>query len=998
VVVKVSEADGTYQGIFAVDASPTATSTGTYNGGWFSDIATFAASDTANANMMVGTGQFRGTVTFPVVDGASPMTLTSNKNGNKPDSAPGARNEKYTNDAFLTKFDVTTNKAVWASSAMLRTQCASGSADCTASGQGGSVSTTSAGHVVATSLYSELTATSRRASSNGNGRLFLINGNNGNKVWEKDFGAAALAYNSEVIGEKAYVIGKVSGTNIDPFGTGTFNHTGGFFIAKVHAEATSQETDAADYLVHWPVGQGYAIVVDPLDNNYLYVAGRDVSAAPDDGTHTLPSIAGGDPCTLKGSGSGWSSGGFLAKIEAATGKCVWAVDRPTNWHHTSSYYGLQSQGLATDGTHVYVLTDDDETKTFDANHQLPVRGSEKDGFLSKYTASDGTPLWAESIGGDGADLLTSLAMSPTGLLIAGDSNSESIDMGGLKVTNLQHARSDATTALTEPGAGHLAHFALKIEQADTQLPCIDTCGPTGETSDPATVRKTGHCLIDNICAANGAAYALKPCFMCDASSNTIVENPASIGVDFCYFDDKCQPKGKSRPSYSYYNQASVCESCQPAIDARAYSLEAGHFVDKDFAEMETGRCSMGCSGSLTQISDYGMIFEMQSNGCQVLPEITPTATVDSASLSPEQMLIEAIAQVNGATAANKGAEKAWLYYHGNAASCTEAVVTYTKVARGDSTHSDVCKDTPAHKADEMGEAFDTILKYGHSVARVKVQQGLVILKAQLSNGAAAARIADLKKDTIAHMLISAYQGVIECSHKMTDGDNTAAKAAAQTQGLKYWNIVKDNLPDGPEKEDLNHMFDVSHPPSGDFNYCRAQTRLAANLPASSDLHYGAKDTDTATEFHTALGGAIARDVPYRDTLDHGFEAIDDTDHLEATANAAGKDLSETNTQGTRRYLSARDLGTLHVVLNADDEAPSCTMPPPPPPPPSPSSPSKSDSDSGLSDGEIAGVAIGATIGGIVLLGLVGLILRSIMFKEAKPIFTCLEKAPAKSPA
>merc|ERR1711865_900659 len=46
---------------------------------------------------------------------------------------------------------------------------------------------------------------------------------------------------------------------------------------------------------------------------------------------------------------------------------------------------------------------------------------------------------------------------------------------------------------------------------------------------------------------------------------------------------------------------------------------------------------------------------------------------------------------------------------------------------------------------------------------------------------------------------------------------------------------------------------------------------------------------------------------------------------------------------------------------------------------------KPDSDSGLSEGEIAG-------GAIVLLGIVGLILRSLMFKEAKPVFTCLEKA------
>merc|ERR1712166_1050269 len=54
----------------------------------------------------------------------------------------------------------------------------------------------------------------------------------------------------------------------------------------------------------------------------------------------------------------------------------------------------------------------------------------------------------------------------------------------------------------------------------------------------------------------------------------------------------------------------------------------------------------------------------------------------------------------------------------------------------------------------------------------------------------------------------------------------------------------------------------------------------------------------------------------------------------------------------------------------------------------------SASNSGLSEGEIAGVAIGAAVGGIVLLGIVGLILRSLMFKEAKPVFTCLEKAPA----
>ena len=66
-------------------------------------------------------------------------------------------------------------------------------------------------------------------------------------------------------------------------------------------------------------------------------------------------------------------------------------------------------------------------------------------------------------------------------------------------------------------------------------------------------------------------------------------------------------------------------------------------------------------------------------------------------------------------------------------------------------------------------------------------------------------------------------------------------------------------------------------------------------------------------------------------------------------------------------------------------------------PPSPSLPVES-SGSGLSDGEIAGVAIGAAVGGIVLLGIVGLILRSLIVKDAKPVFTCLEKGDAKQPA
>ena len=125
------------------------------------------------------------------------------------------------------------------------------------------------------------------------------------------------------------------------------------------------------------------------------------------------------------------------------------------------------------------------------------------------------------------------------------------------------------------------------------------------------------------------------------------------------------------------------------------------------------------------------------------------------------------------------------------------------------------------------------------------------------------------------------------------------------------------------------------------------------------------------------------------------------DHVETVAGGLGMEVhtpKDEDLNPGRTYLSAADLGVLKATYNAEGEKQACTMPPPSPPPPSPSSPPPAEaidlqqSNSGLSEGELAGVAVGAAVGGIVLLGLVGLVLRSLLFKEAKPVFTCLEKA------
>lgn len=168
-----------------------------------------------------------------------------------------------------------------------------------------------------------------------------------------------------------------------------------------------------------------------------------------------------------------------------------------------------------------------------------------------------------------------------------------------------------------------------------------------------------------------------PCFRCDSAiDQKVLTGPITDTDEHCFWGGMCYPKGFRKDGYRSYNADSVCEICQPTIKADGFSLVAGHFHDRDFALTETQRGSYGfqqrrADWQYNQISQYGMIFESQSNGCQVMPELTPTVTVASGSMTSGGKLTEAIKAVNEATVANKGAETAWMHYHGDTATCTK---------------------------------------------------------------------------------------------------------------------------------------------------------------------------------------------------------------------------------------------------------------------------------------------------------------------------------------
>ena len=183
-------------------------------------------------------------------------------------------------------------------------------------------------------------------------------------------------------------------------------------------------------------------------------------------------------------------------------------------------------------------------------------------------------------------------------------------------------------------------------------------------------------------------------------------------------------------------------------------------------------------------------------------------------------------------------------------------------------------------------------------------------------------------------------------------------------------MIHEALPEfaAADKEQLSALF--ATPSTDKLNFCTVQALLLRNLPgASSNLYrYGS----------TPSG-----------------------DNKGITTYTAKEDDSA--------HVSKKDVGVLTASLQTDGSEKDCEAAgtlamPPPPSPPMKVAPKggatvvQTSEDSGLSDGEIAGVAIGAGVGGIVVLGIVALVIRSLMFKGAKPVFTCLEKSPAEKTA
>jgi hypothetical protein len=954
-------------------------------------------------------GSFRGSLKFP--KGATQIELL---------------NRKDSYDGYAAKIDMATNEVVWASSENIT------------DGRIRTGVTTAAGHVIA------------GFDGSKGGRLTKFNGDTGIVVWSKEFGKDLSPRDAKYSSydENVYVTGRFKAkdsTAYSPAQATTSSCEDGKSTSAVVAAFDVQPADGP--VAKWVtvIGCGGGSTGTFVQSNFLYVVGYNKEPsvlAHDDGSSAAQ-------CTMTG-----EFGGYLVKLNKDNGKCVWAKDVGGARKVVANY------------DFVWAMVSTSNPFQFDATHDVQPSGYKV--IMAKFRASDGFGMWGAMFGGAGSarDYAYDMDMSSTGPVVAGYSSSGGAVVGAVTATALQMAAAEEAG-----GSGPRAMFVAQVSTTDAVPSCL-TCAAGGDISDTATYVKDNFCYSDSLCIANGEFSPTKTCYRCDsATSKKNLTGP--ITDNHCFIDDKCVAAGANRPSYASYNSASVCETCTPMIDTKDWSIESGYFHDAtyqlghDCSWTTSGRGGFDAKPGPCAPNNYGILFTRNTNGCQVLPDVPmPPSSRPTGAMGPEikaalvNPTVGGVAAVGarltnaifhtGSAGVKDDTQIVSAWYSGDVRSCKKVTISGV-----DKSTAGPCKFTPAAHADEMADNFETNMHYGHSIARIKVQQALAILHNDFSTDTVTATHSDIKMDIVAHMLIPVYQGAIKAAYDM---DTAADKVAAKADGAAYWGLIKANVLNfnANDKARLNALFDSAA--SGTFNYCEAKTLLHRNLPGSSMLMYGQKDHSYIGDRHAVgiahlavhepLPTATTQHVPHKNP-------VDSTKYPGAPGSSHG--LVKTIAKGERGggnpvgqfqdavevvHLQERDVGVLKTAVAGDGTPMVCTFPPPSPPPPLPlplpppplisqeaaileslKNPdltdkakadleaklrdvraqlkeleeSKDDS-SGLSDGEIAGVAIGAAIGGIVLLLVVGLILRSLLFKEAKPVFTCLEKGDAKAPA
>ncbi len=149
---------------------------------------------------------------------------------------------------------------------------------------------------------------------------------------------------------------------------------------------------------------------------------------------------------------------FLTKYDAA-GNYVWAVQVGKS----QSNVNVAFNGVATDGTYVYVTGIINDTATFGAT---TLYTNNADIYVAKYSAATGALIWVKKLGGTNADNAAGLCIDNSGGIYVSGNYATSTTMG--------------STTLTVTGGGSAADlFCVKLNASDGSVAWLVGGGGTG---------------------------------------------------------------------------------------------------------------------------------------------------------------------------------------------------------------------------------------------------------------------------------------------------------------------------------------------------------------------------------------------------------------------------------------------------------------------------------------------------------------------------------------
>ena len=502
IIYKLSS-NGVPEAVYAADTMPSdgITDGRGENGNWggYNNLQSLANFELAgDSSSIVAAGWFRGNLTCPMGAAGGTTILTN-------------REESMNYDAFVIKINGATMQGEWAV----------GVGQALGREHGRAVRTTSSGDVlVVTELVDRSDPFGRYRA-----RLHKLDGATGTTIWEREYpglraGSGANSHTGSYtlvgVGEDAFLGGEVqreaNGTDVFNTGDSVVLPSGGSENAPVVAKV------AADGSTVWvkSFGQGSTKgLARSIDGMHIYAMGENEIAVRD------------GACTLTG-----ASGGFLVKLSASDGACVWAKDMAVD-----GGYGSWVCKPVVDAAHVYAAW---YAKTSDNRHDSRygvdrTRRDSNDVFLARWSADDGTGEYVAHFGGSGRDTIVGLALGPSGqIVLAGSTDSDRIDFNGVAAKNLQHQRAEAVTNDTAPlRSGRSAGFVAALSDA-TPL-CL---GCSGSILEAAIAN--GTCFVDGACMASGEASQHAECAVCDAATSQTVEQPDVSSA-------ACRPPAPSLP-------------------------------------------------------------------------------------------------------------------------------------------------------------------------------------------------------------------------------------------------------------------------------------------------------------------------------------------------------------------------------------------------------------------------------------------------------------------